>query len=120
MINLNQVLYLKTQKEKIAARLISMPNGGYYTPYPTVDNINRMIWFNGTVTKVFGSRVIEPWQIFVCLKCGCETSVRVDYTLDVFFDKPTKCSKVDCLSDRFVLKNSENMSKSLNLREENI
>lgn len=70
-----------------------------------------MVVFNGTVTKVFGSRVIEPSQVYVCGKCGFETSVRLDFTLESFFEKPSKCSKVDCPSDRFILKNAENISK---------
>lgn len=71
-----------------------------------------MVWFNGTVTKVLGSRAIESCRIYVCNQCGYEVTTKIDYTLEEFFDKPSKCTKIDCPSTRFSFKETNTGSKS--------
>ena len=59
--------------------------------FPTCNEINRLISFNGKVTKAYDRSFIETAQIYSCLKCGSQTKVRCDYSQQELFLKPIVC-----------------------------
>ena len=70
--------------------------------YPSSKDINKLVCFNGTVTKTFDSQMIESVQTYSCAKCGFEFSVRIDYGFQDLLVKPPKCpNENDCNSDKF-------------------
>lgn len=78
-----------------------------YVNYPDGRHVNKLVRFNGTVTKAFGPRIMESTQTFMCNKCGHEITVKIDFGHVDLFLKPVKCSNDDCNSDKFKVVSNE-------------
>ncbi len=106
-------LLIKSLKSKLFVRIVSLPDiEDVYVGYPTAAHINKLICFNGTVTKAFASRMVESSQTYVCNKCGYQFSMAVDLSQVDLFVKPAKCQQEDCSSDKFKIVSVEsNKSK---------
>ena len=78
-----------------------------YVGYPNSTHVNKIICFNGTVTKTFTTRILESSQIYMCIKCGYQFSIKIDYSQADLIVKPAKCPAEACKSDKFKLINSE-------------
>lgn len=92
----------KSIKERIVARLISLPEAeGVFIKYPTCSDVNKLICFNGTVTKTCNTRLLESAQTYQCDKCNHEFTQKTDYSHKDLLVRPSKCPNNDCQSDKF-------------------
>lgn len=89
---------------------MSLPEAdGVFIKYPTCSDVNKLISFNGTVTKTCSPRLLESIQNFKCDKCSYIFGVEIDYTYRDLFMKPVRCLNKDCQSDKFKLVNPESI-----------
>ncbi len=99
-------------KQKLAVRIASLPEADdIYVRYPSCTHVNKLICFNGTVTKAFSARMIETSQTWQCNKCGYEFNINIDYGQQDLLVKPAQCPKEDCKCDKFKNINAESRKR---------